>query len=452
MPQSVYKWNFGAAIWLGITNFYKTNLKRNLIFLYLLLSCVEKPSFQFVIPEVFVSTAYLINNGSAIEVNCETINPSSINKEEFGICWSDKPNPTIKDNYQYSGNNSIQEGPFSEQITKFKPNTVYYIRGYMRIEGKDVYSKDFIYNPEIAKGWNRLEDIPRINGFLNLPIAYLSGNNTPTFKRKVAGFEESVDFYYYDLGRFWPSTLSAFEPMIYNQFYADIEYDTGKFDVITGGGYRIENTISGKAKYVKTARTSTFNKIEDYPGAEAPAVAFGAGNKAFVIEVKPNPNMWAFNEEDFLWEKMKEPPFNNFTGIKATRANGNGLVILENNLEKNSKLIVYFYDFKTDTWTQLEDFPGTDRLGGVLFNIKDKVYFGLGEQKGTENGLKDFWEFNTSTKKWIQIANYPGAGSSNIAYVKKSNSVFLGMGYSSLLTEIGTARKFMAYDFWEFKP
>jgi hypothetical protein len=427
-------------------------LKKYLIYFTLILGCVEKPSFEFIEPEIIVSTAYLQTNSNTIEVNCETINPSSVNKEEFGICWSEKPNPTIKDNYQYAGNNSTNEGPFVEQISTVKPNTIYYIRGYMRIKGKDVYSKDFKYNPEIAKGWYRLEDIPRTSGFLNLPIAYLGGNVIPVFKRKVAGFEESVDFIFNDRGRFWSSEKGEYSALLYDQFIADIEYGPGKFDVIIGGGYKVENPISGKTRYVKTAFTQTFSPIENYPGANAPAVGFGAGNKAFVIEVKPDPSLWAFNEEDFRWEKMKNPPFSNFTNIKACRATGGGMVILENKLENNTKLEVYFYEFISDKWKQLDDFPGTDRIGGVLFSIKEKIYFGLGEQKISENGLKDFWEFDTATKKWKQIANYPGAGSTNIAFVKKDDSVFIGLGYASIITDIGTSRKFMTYDFWEFKP
>jgi Galactose oxidase, central domain len=429
---------------------------RNIFFLILtinLFACEDKEALQFIEPEVFVSTAYLKPNETTIEVNCETINPSSVNKEEFGICWAEKPGPVITDNYQYSGNNSKEEGPFVEQILNVKPNTKYYIRGFMRVNGRDVYSKDFIYDPVIAKGWYRLQDIPRIKDIINLPIAFLQNNAIPTFKRKLIGFEESYDFVFNDAAKFWSGNVNDSKIMVYDQFTSDIEYAPGKFDFFLGGGYQIENSINGKRKFLKKASTSTYPTVENYPGADVPAVAFGAGNKGFVIEVKANPNMYAFNEENFLWEKMKSPPFANFTNIKATRANGNGIVILENALANNSsKLKVYFYEFKTDTWQQLDDFPGLDRIGGILFSIKNKVYFGLGEQKVTENGLKDMWEYDLDSKTWTQIANYPGSGSTSIAFVRKENSVFIGMGYSSILTDISTSRKFMAYDFWEFRP
>ncbi len=416
-----------------------------------LISCEKRDAFQFIEPEIFVSTAYLKSNKTTIEVNCETINPSSVNKEEFGICWAEHPEPTIKDNYQYSGNNSVEEGPFTEQILNAKPNIKFYIKGYMRVAGKEYYSKDYIYDPQIAVGWRRLEDIPRDKNLINLPIAYLINNTTPAFQRKNLGFEEAYELLYNDAGGFWSSTKTA-QPMVYEPFVCDIEYGNNKFDFIKGGGYQIENPLIGKRKYLKKTSTGTYNIIDDFPGENVKTVGFGAGNKAFVIEIKAKPNMYAFNEENFTWEKMKSPPFENFTNLKATRANGNGLVILENELAANSKLKVYFYNFTDDSWQQLADFPGGDRLGGVLFSIKNKVYFGLGEMKGTENGLKDFWEFDLITQKWTQIANYPGVGSSNVAYVKKGNSIFIGLGYSSLLTGIGTSRKFMAYDFWEFSP
>jgi hypothetical protein len=423
-----------------------------ILFLFCNLGCEKKEILQLIEPEIFVSTAYISSSSISIEVNCELVNPSSVIIEEYGICWAEKPMPTIKDGYQYSNNNTTEEGPFSELIANSKSNTKYYIRGYIRVAGKDIYSKEYIYEPKLALGWNRLDDVPRVKGVLNLPNAFLQGNSIPTFLRKQAGLEESYEFVFNDLGNFWSNDIKATGKMIYNQFTADIEYDIGKFDFISGGGYQIENIISGKKKYLKNAKTNTFNVIDDYPGADVASIGFGAGNKAFVIEVKPNPKMYAFNEENFLWETMKNPPFENFTGIKATRANGNGIVILENEIEKDAKMKVYYYNFNTDSWNIWDDFPGPDRVGGVLFSIKNKVYFGLGEQKVNESGLKDIWELDLTTKKWRQLVNYPGGGSTNIAFVKKGNSVYLGMGYSSILTTIGTSKKFIAYDFWEFRP
>ncbi len=416
-----------------------------------LISCEQKEIINLIVPEVFVSTAFLKSNGTTIEVNCESINPSSVLKQEFGICWSEKPNPTIKDNYQYSGNNSTEEGPFSEQILNAKPNTTYYIRGYIRSNGKDIYSKDFEYNPAIAKGWNRLEDVPRVNGLLNVPFAYLLDNAIPAFRRKAVSFEEYSDILYNTEGKYWFSRQIA-NKMIYNQFVSDIEYAPGKFDYFMGGGYEIQNSLNGQKKFNKKASTITYPTIDNYPGTDATAVAFGAGNKGYVIEEKPNPNMYSYNEDDFLWKKMKDPPFDNFTGIKATRSNGNGLVILENALDPKDSLRVFRYNYKTDNWLPMTNFPGKDRLGGVLFSINNMVYFGMGEQKITEVGLKDMWQLDLKTEKWTQIANYPGVGSTNLAFVKKGNSIYIGMGYSSIATDIGTSRKFIAYDFWEFKP
>jgi N-acetylneuraminic acid mutarotase len=128
------------------------------------------------------------------------------------------------------------------------------------------------------------------------------------------------------------------------------------------------------------------------------------------------------------------------------------MVILENLFQTNYKMKVFWYDFENDAWQQLEDFPGKDRTDGVMFSVKNKVYFGLGMQKNDEAGLKDIWEYDLITKKWTQLTDYPGTGSTNVAHVKKGNSIYLGMGYSSIVTPIGTSRKFIAYDFWKFTP
>jgi hypothetical protein len=412
-----------------------------------MIGCEPVEKIELVKPTIFVSTAYLLNDKKTIEVNCETLNPSSYNKEEFGIVWGEKQNPTIDDNFQYSGNNSKEEGPFTEQIKNSKPSTTLYIRGYMKVDGIYVYSKDFIYDPTEIKGWTRLEDLPR-EGNQILPDA--DGGPLTIFYQKLPGFEEVVAYSY---TRFWSKVpdFGFVSPMIYDQYRFQIEYAPGVFDNVIGGGYTI-STLDRKKNYRKFIGSRTFSPLAEYLPNPGPAVGFGAGNRGYVIEKKEKPIMWGLDEDKFEFTRFSDPPVSNFTDLKAAGEGKYGLLLAINDKSKNNKIKSYLYINDTNEWIQVDDFPGENRTGSVLFVLKNKAYFGLGQNVFSGEGFKDFWSFDFSTKKWSKAVNYPGAGSINVPFAKVGNSIFIGSGYSSLKTDIGTSTQFVAYDFWEFRP
>src|SRR5262245_53893716 len=58
------------------------------------------------------------------------------------------------------------------------------------------------------------------------------------------------------------------------------------------------------------------------------------------------------------------------------------------------------------TWTQLPDFPGTERDDATSFTLNGKIYVGTGMEVGW--GLtNDWWCFDTSTETWTPIAALP---------------------------------------------
>lgn len=85
------------------------------------------------------------------------------------------------------------------------------------------------------------------------------------------------------------------------------------------------------------------------------------------------------------------------------------------------------------TWSQLPDFPNTERDDGVVITIGNKAYFGTGLLAGFTLG-KDFYSFDLSTNTWSTIASMPNGLERQygcaFAY-GNSFYVFSGAGYSN---------------------
>lgn len=89
---------------------------------------------------------------------------------------------------------------------------------------------------------------------------------------------------------------------------------------------------------------------------------------------------------------------------------------------------VWKYNAFTDTWTQLNNFPGTGRHQAFAFSYGGKGYFGLGVST-TMTYLSDFWQYDPTTDTWTQKASFPGT-------LRKSGLMFsiqrwgyVGLGY-----------------------
>lgn len=85
------------------------------------------------------------------------------------------------------------------------------------------------------------------------------------------------------------------------------------------------------------------------------------------------------------------------------------------------------------TWTQLTDFPSTERDDGVAVRVNGKAYFGTGLLAGFTLG-KDFYALDLASNTWSAIASMPGASDRQYACAfsyQNSFYVFSGAGYSN---------------------
>lgn len=85
------------------------------------------------------------------------------------------------------------------------------------------------------------------------------------------------------------------------------------------------------------------------------------------------------------------------------------------------------------TWSQLADFPNTERDDGVAVKINGKAYFGTGLLAGFTLG-KDFYSYDLASNTWSAIASMPTGSERQYAVAFTfSNSfyVYSGSGYSN---------------------
>ena len=87
------------------------------------------------------------------------------------------------------------------------------------------------------------------------------------------------------------------------------------------------------------------------------------------------------------------------------------------------------YDVTTEVWTQLSDFPGQARLEATAFTINDKIYVGLGRNSvGAEGALSDFWEYDAKTDSWERLPDFPGEPRQKASSFVYLESAFVGLG------------------------
>jgi hypothetical protein len=116
-------------------------------------------------------------------------------------------------------------------------------------------------------------------------------------------------------------------------------------------------------------------------------------------------SLYEFN--GIQWNKKNDLPFDIYGLPAFFSVNGKGY-LLPNVTKINGVLSksVWEYDPSTDKWTELVNFPGASRTGGIVFTMNNKAYYGLGSDDALKY-LSDIWEFDGNSKKWTQKKNYP---------------------------------------------
>lgn len=106
-----------------------------------------------------------------------------------------------------------------------------------------------------------------------------------------------------------------------------------------------------------------------------------------------------------------------------------------------STLVKDFFKYNpaTNTWTQLQDFPGAGRRGAVGFAINGFGYIGTG------SGYSDFYRFNPTTETWSPIPSIPNGGRISAVGFELDGFGYVGTGYNY---NVG----YSTTDFYKYNP
>jgi N-acetylneuraminic acid mutarotase len=151
--------------------------------------------------------------------------------------------------------------------------------------------------------------------------------------------------------------------------------------------------------------------------ARSNAISFTIGNKAYIVSGYSNyyrerlRDTWEFDPSTQVWTQKDSLPdgcLGRTAGVGFS-ANGKGYICTGTDDNGNKLKDVWEFDptaGEKGTWTKMaEDFGGGARYGATAFSVGNKGYV-LGGYNG--NYLKDFWEFDPTTKSWKNLDNFTG--------------------------------------------
>jgi hypothetical protein len=101
------------------------------------------------------------------------------------------------------------------------------------------------------------------------------------------------------------------------------------------------------------------------------------------------------------------------------------------------------YDPATESWSQKANFGGTARAYATGFSIAGKGYIACGDDGIYKN---DFWEYNPGTNTWIQKADFAGPPRIGAVGFSLGSKGYLGSGLLVFSPVLRTN------DFWEYDP
>jgi N-acetylneuraminic acid mutarotase len=177
----------------------------------------------------------------------------------------------------------------------------------------------------------------------------------------------------------------------------------GKGYVTTG---REKNDVTSKKLWEYDPTLDSWTRKPDLPGsARMESTGFSLNSKIYVIGGTACVNctgtnllndVWLYDILLGNWRQLK-----NFPGDKRMKATGfaideTGYMLGGESYTNQAKFLkdLWKYDTTADNWIQLDDFPGGERVGAVVFVIGNKAYYGTGF--GQSDYQKDFWEFDPS--------------------------------------------------------
>lgn len=425
------------------------------IFFSMVLACesVEK-DIELPLPEIYLTSTLTDINQTKVKIKGERTGIRNNDTDVFGVVFSEKPEPTIKDSKLSI---TASDGVFDITADGLKPGVNYYFRAYLQTTDKVYYSNQLESSGIYDKRWTRQDDIPETFKYFTGLLFKDIYDNLVIFN--VQDETKSIVPYYnldYDFLKGNYQTKTWFESPTFNIKMLTgvremIILNPNKDRIFIGGGFQINNNLPSSKVY--SNRLWFFSDPSNYGGeltvpmpTEFEAKSFSVGNNMFVLESRNGGRLWDFTNLE--WQAKKNHTFQNLGRILATGTQQRGFVISESTSTSSKGGILYEYNPSSDIWITKSPFIGEERNDGIMFSVKNKIYYGLGKSKLTKRILKDIWEYDPQNETWKQIGFYPGNGNVALIQTVIGNEVYLGMGYQTFINANNGLEFSGVRDFW----
>jgi hypothetical protein len=435
-----------------------------LIIPFFLFACeqIERP-IEEPLPEFFLTSTITEANETQVKVKGEIANIRASADDMFGVVYADKPFPTIdNERIMISGN----KGAFDVTAKNLKSKTAYHFRAYLQTEGKIYYSNQLISSSLYDNRWERLDDMLSDYRYVTGVLYFQDFDSNSdaglygTLLNRNLKRELSVISYgsnWRDFTQPRPTKREWFKPgngdgeinLPLQEMYV---VNPNQTRIFVGGGFSINTELPVPKVYNQNIFYGAGAAFNLPCPIEGETVGLTVGARMFVLSTKTNDDVYEFTNLE--WDKLKNNGFKNLGRIitAGTISSTKGYVLSESNNPKTKGGILYEYDHNNDTWTQRKPFTGEERINGILFSIKNKVYYGLGRGKKLLQAFKDIWEYDPKTDNWKQVGFYPGNGNVLVVHTVHKDVLYVGMGYQTSINNINGDEYSGVRDFWAFKP
>jgi len=254
--------------------------------------------------------------------------------------------------------------------------------------------------------------------------------------------------------------------------YPDISFTPKSVMSATGRASAVGFAIDGKG-YVALGRTAyksgqlkdcweydptpdTWTQKANFPGkARVKAVGVGLNGKGYVgmgfdincpfySDTAHLKDFWCFDPKLNTWSRKADFP-SKYTDACISMVYKNEIYVGFGFDGWGFSRYFFKYTPEQDKWTELNWFPGPERVGGTMCTDGEKVYFGTGFDTYNQN---DWWEYFPATDSWKALTRMPDTGRENGVSISINNRYFVTTGrhFAGDMTGGGVKSDIMEYD------
>jgi N-acetylneuraminic acid mutarotase len=226
-------------------------------------------------------------------------------------------------------------------------------------------------------------------------------------------------------------------------------FTIGNYGYVGTGRISVSGSVLVKDFFRYDPTTNTWIQLTDFPGSgRRGAVAFAIGDYGYMGTGTSSSDFYRYNPANDSWIQIASVPGGSRMSAVGFSIGGYGYCGTGYSYTQGwSSSEFYKYNPTLNQWTQIQD-VGIDPLGGPTitrmescgFELNGKGYVLTGDNISSGTNYKDMYELNPSTETWTKIEDFPGTARRYLSAIALN-----GYGYAGLGTN-GTNFK----DFWKF--